>query len=44
MHVLDPELGIGSTTIIILYDRIADVNRVSGLDMVKEMSHIEADC
>lgn len=43
MHILYAELGICSTPVVVLHDRIADVDRISGLDMVEEISHIECD-
>ena len=41
VKVLDAELGISRATVIVLNDRIADVNRIAGLDVVEEICHIE---
>ena len=42
VHILDTELGICGTAIIVFHDRVTYINRISGLDVVKEMGHIEA--
>lgn len=36
VEILDPELGIGSSAIIILHNAVADIHRISSLYMVKE--------
>ena len=41
VKVLDAELGISRATVIVLNDRIADVNRIAGLDVVEEICHVE---
>lgn len=41
VKVLDAELGISRATVIVLNDRIADINRIAGLDVVEEISHVE---
>jgi hypothetical protein len=43
VHILDAELGVGRSSIIILYDGVAYIDGIAGLDMVKEISHIEGD-
>lgn len=42
MHILDAELSVGCATIIVLYDRVADIYRVAVLDVIKEIGHIES--
>ena len=44
MHVLYAELCIGCSSIVVFYDRVAYINRVTGLDMIEEISHIEGYC
>ena len=44
MHVFDAELGIGCASIVVLDDRVADIYRITCLDVVKEVGHIEGDC
>ena len=34
VHVLDAELDIGTSPVIILYYRIADIERIASLDIV----------
>ena len=41
VHVLDAELGICRTSVVILYNRVTYIYRVTGLDMVEEISHVE---
>ena len=41
VKVLDAELGISRATVIVLNNRIADVNRIAGLDVVEEICHVE---
>ena len=40
-EVLDAELGVGSAAVVVLDDRIADVDRIACLYMVEERGHIE---
>ena len=42
-EVLDTELRGGCSTVVILYYRIADIDRVASFDMVKIISHVECD-
>lgn len=43
MHILDAELSVGCATIIVLYDRVADIYRIASLDVIEEISHIECN-
>ena len=36
------KLSIGCSPVIILYDRIADIYRITGFDMLKVVSHVES--
>ena len=40
-EVLDAELGVGSAAVVVLDDRIADVDRIACLYMVEERGHVE---
>ena len=42
MEILDTKLRVGCATIIVLYNRVADINRISSLYMIKIISHIES--
>ena len=41
-HILDSELDIGCSSVIVLNDGIAHVKRITELDVIKEFRHIEA--
>ena len=41
MEVFYAKLGVGCATIVVLYDTIADIDRVTGLDVVEVVGHIE---
>ena len=43
VHILHSKLSVRCATIIVLHDRIADIDRIAGLDMVEEISHIESN-
>ncbi len=40
-EVLDAELGAGCAAVVVLHDGIADIYRITGLDVVEIVSHIE---
>ena len=42
MEILDTKLCVGCATIIVLYNRVADIDRISSLYMIKIISHIES--
>ena len=44
MHVIDSVLSVCRAAIVVFDNRIAYINRISCLDMVKEVGHIEAYC
>ena len=41
MHIVYAELGVCRSPIVVLYDGIAYIDGISGLDMVEEISHVE---
>ena len=43
MHILDAELCVCSAAIVVLYDGIAYIDRITHLDVIEEPCHIEAD-
>ena len=43
VKVLDTELSVGCASVIVFDDGIADIDRISGLDMVEIVGHIECD-
>ena len=43
MEVLDTELSIGSSAIVVFHYAVADIYGVSGLDMVEVVGHIEGN-
>ena len=43
VEIPDAELGVGSAAIVVLYDRVADVDRIAGLDVIEEVGHIEGN-
>ena len=44
VKVTDAELGVGCAAVVVLYDTVADVNRIAGFDMVEESGHVECYC
>ena len=42
-EIFDAKLSVGSATIIILDNRITDIDRITGLDMIEIRSHIEGN-
>ena len=43
VEIFNAQLSVGCATIIILYDAVAHIYRITGLDMVEEVCHIEGN-
>ena len=43
-EVLYAELGVGGAAVVVFHYRIADIDRVAGLDVVEEVGHVERYC
>ena len=43
VEIFNAQLSVGCATIIILYDAVAHIYRITGLDMVEEVSHVEGN-
>ena len=43
MEVFYAELGVSCAAVVIFYNTVADIHRITGLDVVEIFSHIECD-